>query len=187
MTRDFHPEHYINYLKSIARVQLAMGGPVRNKMDASDLVQDVLLQAHAKLAQFRGQSDGEFAAWLRKILANKLADAQRRQLRKKRDAALEVTYQETIDNSADNLCRLAIAQRTTPSQHLVRHERELLLAEALNALPETQRTAVELFHLAEQPLAEVARLMGHTKPGVAGLLARGRKALRRNLEMLAPT
>ncbi len=44
-------------------------------MDASDIVQQALLQAHANREQFRGNSEAERLAWLRAILANALAAA----------------------------------------------------------------------------------------------------------------
>ena len=181
---DFRPERYRPYLIGLARVQLARAGPVRNKVDASDLVQDVLLKAHVAQGQFRGKTAEEFAAWLRRILANTLADEQRRFFRKKRDAALEESYREMIDESAERILRLPVQPQTSPSQQLARHERQLLLAEALNTLPEDQRMAVELRYLAEWSLPEIAKFMERTKPSVAGLLRRGLETLSHNLETL---
>ena len=77
----FRVEDYRSYLAVLARVHLAKAGIVRRKLDASDLVQEVCLQAHAARSQFRGTSASEFAAWLRRILTNALVDAQRRSRR----------------------------------------------------------------------------------------------------------
>ena len=41
-------DSYRSYLMGLARVLLASAGPVRNKLDASDLVQDVMLRAHER-------------------------------------------------------------------------------------------------------------------------------------------
>ena len=67
---------------------------------------------------------------------------------------------------------------TSPSQYVVRHERELRLAEALETLPEDQRTAVELHHLEGYSVNEVAEKMNRTRASVAGLLRRGLGELR---------
>jgi RNA polymerase sigma-70 factor (ECF subfamily) len=56
------------------------------------------------------------------------------------------------------------------------------MIEALAALPENQRRAIELHHLEGLPLAEIAQQLGTTKAAVAGLLHRGLKALRARLE-----
>lgn len=182
MSTEFRPERYRPYLIGLARVQLARAGRVRGKLDASDLVQEVLLKACVAEEQFRGTTAEEYAAWLRQILANRLYDEERRFLRKKRDAALEESYRETIDESVRRLHKLPVSKMTSPSQRLARHEKELLIAKALDALPEDQRTAVELRYLAQWSLVEIAAHMNRTKPSVGGLLRSGLKTLRQDME-----
>jgi RNA polymerase sigma-70 factor (ECF subfamily) len=77
---------------------------------------------------------------------------------------------------------IAAADETSPSQHLLKNERLRRLAKALDDLPEDQRTAIELHHLAECSLAEAAAGMNRTPTSVAGLLRRGLKTLRNNLK-----
>ena len=53
-------------------------GPLRqSKLDAEDIVQEVLLQAHRKRHQFSGTTEGELLAWLRSVLASRLAKLRR--------------------------------------------------------------------------------------------------------------
>jgi RNA polymerase sigma-70 factor (ECF subfamily) len=153
-------------------------------VDPSDIVQDVLLQAHMARAQFRGSTAQEFAGWLRRILTNVLIDAQRHHGRQKRDAALETSCHETIEGSASRMCTIPLDDQTTPSEYAARRERGVMLAEALDALPEEQRTAVELRYLGECSLEEIAAMMGRSKPSVAGLLRRGLEELRRRLQSI---
>jgi RNA polymerase sigma-70 factor (ECF subfamily) len=176
-------ESYSNYLMSLARIQLARAGPVQRKIESADLVQDVLLQAHAARAQFRGTTSEELAAWLRQILANKLADVQKHFGRGKRDAALEATYRDSLDASAVGMVSLAMGRLPTPTSNLAHQQRVLLLADALQELPQDQRTAVELRYLADYSLTELAAHLQRSKPSVAGLLRRGLKSLR---EILGP-
>jgi RNA polymerase sigma-70 factor (ECF subfamily) len=56
------------------------------------------------------------------------------------------------------------------------------LANAIARLPESQRRAVEMHHLQGRSLAEIAETLGTTKPAIAGLLHRGLKALRNELD-----
>jgi len=177
-------ERYRNYLMSLARIQLARAGPVRSKIESADLVQDVLLQAHAARAQFAGTTPEEFAAWLRQIMANRLADVQKHFGRGKRDVALEATFRDSLDVSAAGMLSLAMGRLPTPTTNLAREQRALRLADALQELSDDQRTAVELHYLAGYSLAELATHMQRSKPSVAGLLRRGLKALR---EILDPT
>jgi RNA polymerase sigma-70 factor (ECF subfamily) len=183
----FRVEDYRNYLAVLARVHLAKAGIVRRKLDASDLVQDVLLQAHTARAQFRGTSAGEFAAWLRRILANALVDAQRRFGRQKRDVALEATCHAALEESASNMTTLPARDQTSPSGYVARREHAVLLAAALDTLPEDQRTAVELRYIGDCSVEEIAAFMNRTMPSVAGLLRRGLQDLRVRLAQAGVT
>jgi len=55
-------EEFRSYLLLVARIQLDSGP--RNRIDPSDIVQQTLLEAHAKADQFEGD-DSALAAWLR--------------------------------------------------------------------------------------------------------------------------
>jgi RNA polymerase sigma-70 factor (ECF subfamily) len=178
------PEAYRAYLRVLARTLLHSPGPLRGKVDASDIVQDTLLQAHLAFEQFRGGTRQELAAWLRRILANKLADAARHYGRAKRDAALEQSYVEQLDESTARLLKLVPSDDTSPSQRVLRLERLRLLSDALNELPEDQQTAVVLHHLGGYTVVETSLEMGRSTASVAGLLRRGLKGLRVRLQHL---
>ncbi len=117
---EFRPELYRSYLRVLARVALASGGALLKKLEASDIVQDVLLQAVVTLPQFHGHTEQEFAGWLRTILTHKLTDAARHFNRQKRNAALEQSYRETVEDSAARLGTLIPADLTSPSLRLFR-------------------------------------------------------------------
>src|SRR5215813_7975999 len=67
---------YRNYLRLLARTGIDQS--MQGKADPSDLVQETLLKAHQHFDQFRGQTEAELVAWLRKILTRNLADLVRR-------------------------------------------------------------------------------------------------------------
>src|SRR5437016_4813866 len=71
-------ESYSKYLMLLARVQI--GRRLQGKADASDLVQETFLEAHRQMKQFRGTTEGELLAWLRRILAGQTALLLRRYL-----------------------------------------------------------------------------------------------------------
>jgi RNA polymerase sigma-70 factor (ECF subfamily) len=60
----------------------------------------------------------------------------------------------------------------------MRHEDLLRLARALEQLPEDQCTVVELHHLQDRAVADIAATLGRSEAAVAGLLRRGIKRLR---------
>jgi RNA polymerase sigma-70 factor (ECF subfamily) len=175
-------ERHRAYLRVLAQTQLP--AHMRGKLDASEVVQDALLEAHTAAGQFRGSTEPEYRAWLRTILARKLTDAVRHFGRLKRDVAREVSIEASLHDSACRLEAFLAAQQTGPSTDAARREQVLQLAGALERLPEDQRLAVELHHLQGCPLADAAQRMGRTKASVAGLLRRGLKQLREELARL---
>ncbi len=166
-------ERYREYLRLLARLQL--DPRLQGKLDPSDVVQQTLLKAHQHLGQFRGQTDGELAGWLRRILANTMTDAVRSF---RLELAAGRSLQQSLEDSSARLEAWLVAPEEPPERRSERHEQTLALADALAQLPEDQRTAVELHHLKEMPVAEIAGLLGRTEASVAGLLRRGLKRLR---------
>jgi RNA polymerase sigma-70 factor (ECF subfamily) len=148
-------------------------------LDPSDLVQQTLLRAHQKREQCRGQTDAERATWLRAILATELGEVVRKFDR--RGEGRRQSFEERITESAMRLEERLQADSTSPDRRAERHERLLLLADALATLPDDQRTAVELRSLQELPVREVAARMHRSSAAVAGLLRRGLAALRGTL------
>jgi RNA polymerase sigma-70 factor (ECF subfamily) len=171
-------ERYRAYLLLLARMRL--DPRLRGKLDASDVVQQTLLEAHLARGQFRG-TDGEEAAWLRQILARNLANAVRDLLRDKRDVRLEQSLEAAIEESSRRLEGWLAAEQSSPSERAARHEQGVRLAAALAELPEAQREALTLHHLEGRPLEEVARLVGRSREAVAGLIKRGLRQLRERL------
>jgi RNA polymerase sigma-70 factor (ECF subfamily) len=169
-------ESYRDYLRLLARVQLSPR--LQAKVDASDVVQQTLLEAHKCRGQFRGQSEAERLAWLRAILANVLAAAARRFSAGARDLGRERSLEAEVDLSSSRLECLLAADGTSPSERTVRGEDLLRLAHAMACLSPDQREVVEMHHLKGLSLADVAALTGRSRPAVAGLLFRGLNKLR---------
>src|SRR5580700_2883647 len=92
-------EAYSKYLKLLARVQI--GRRLQGKADASDIVQETFLDVHRQFANFRGLTEPEFLAWLRRILAGQIAQMMRRYLGTKgRDVKLERDLAADVDESS---------------------------------------------------------------------------------------
>src|SRR6476659_3196527 len=91
-----------NYVSIAARAEVASW--LKAKVDASDLVQQTLLEAHRGLANFRGTTEGEWLAWLKRILAHNAADFVRRYHGvEKRRAGREVRLYDGNDSAAPGL------------------------------------------------------------------------------------
>jgi RNA polymerase sigma-70 factor (ECF subfamily) len=171
-------EPHRDYLRLLARLQLPPA--LRVQVDPSDLVQETLLRAHQKAGQLRAQSEAELAAWLRRILLNLL----REKLRKLGPVAvsLEARLAKALEDSSARLEAWLACGSSSPSGQAMRHEQLRRLANALDGLPGQQRAALELKHLQGWSVAAVSHHLGISKAAVGGLLRRGMKALREQME-----
>jgi RNA polymerase sigma-70 factor, ECF subfamily len=169
-SRRFAPERYRDYLRLLARLQLPKR--VQGRLSASDVAQETILKAHNKREQFRGATEAEYRGWLRRILANTIADAA---VFKEPDILI------ALEQSSAHLENWVVAVGPSPLEEVERAEQLLRLAEGLLQLSEDERTAVEMRYLQVPrcPLPEIARALRRpTAKAVAGLLARGLEKLR---------
>jgi RNA polymerase sigma-70 factor (ECF subfamily) len=173
-------ERYRAYLGLLARAQI--GRHLRSRADSSDVVQETFLAAHRDFAKFRGTSEAEFVAWLRNILAARLADLVRRHLKAKaRDARLEKRLAGDLDRSSQALAFALAARGPSPSQEAARRELGVLLADAIKALPADYGEVIVLRHLEGLSFAEVAARMGRSVDSVEKLWVRALARLRHRL------
>jgi RNA polymerase sigma-70 factor, ECF subfamily len=173
-------ERYREYLRLLARLQLDRR--VQSKVDASDLVQESLLEAHRDFPNFRGTTEGELVGWLRQVLATNLANWVRRFLGTRcRDVRLERSIALELDQSSHVLERTLASPQSSPSQGAARREQSVLLAEALEQLPADYREAIILRNLEGLSFPEIARRMDRSVDSVAKLWARALVQLRRSL------
>src|SRR5215210_6585040 len=70
-------------------VECRLNPGVGRRVDASDIVQDALLTASRRLADYLENPCIPFHAWLRQLTRDRLADVYRRELADKRDVARE--------------------------------------------------------------------------------------------------
>lgn len=169
-------QQYRDYLYLLAKRRLV--GRLRARVDASDLVQQTLLEAQRDLVGFRGQSEDELVAWLARILQNNVYQTiQRHVIAKKRSAKKERSLDEPLAEGQALGTYLA-ADWSSPSQRAMRGEAAVRLAQAIGRLPREQQEAVRLRHLEGLSLRDIAAEMGRSEVAVAGLIKRGLQRLR---------
>jgi RNA polymerase sigma-70 factor (ECF subfamily) len=170
-------ELYRNYLRLLARVEI--GRRLQGKVDASDLVQETFLEAHRNFPRFQGVSEPQLVAWLRQILAAKVANLLRHYLGTQgRDVRLERELAANLDNSSRMLGADLIANFSSPSEQAARREQAVLLANALERLPEDYREVLVLRHMEGLRFPEIAQRMGRSLDSVQKLWLRGLTRLR---------
>lgn len=170
-------EEFRPYLLILARGQISAA--LQSRLDASDIVQETLLEAHLRREEYRGNLEpNQIGGWLRKLLSGKLIDAIRRHRRGKRDVQRERSVSQSMEESARGLEMLLIADQSSPSEVIDRKFMGLAVAKALEQLPQQYRQAIELRYLHGEKLDEIAMQMGRSKLAIAGILKRALTALR---------
>jgi RNA polymerase sigma-70 factor (ECF subfamily) len=169
--RPFAPETHRDYLRLLARIWLPRR--VQCKLDASDVVQDTLLKAHAKHEQFEGKTLQQYKVWLRTALRRSLIDT----LRKLR--LPEESIRETESQSHGMEEWLAAGDASVGSQ-IANEELLEVLARSLAELPEEQQEVLVLKHFRGWKVETIAAELGRTRASVAGLLRRGLNQLRQD-------
>jgi RNA polymerase sigma-70 factor (ECF subfamily) len=180
MEQDQEVARWRDYLSALARAQL--DPRLQAKIDLSGVVQQTLLEAYQKRSEFRADHPAQELAWLRRILANNLADELRKLAAGKRELARERSLEQALDESSARLQAWLAAEQSSPSQGAERNERALQLATALARLPEAQREALVLQHWHGWSLAQIAEHLGRSRAAVAGLIKRGLQQLRADLQ-----
>jgi RNA polymerase sigma-70 factor (ECF subfamily) len=182
VTDSYSLEKYRDYLRLLASQQLA--ARFRGKADPSGVVQETLFEAHRELARGLEVPSGERLAWLRRILANNLADEVRRVTAEKRDVGREVSLEQGIETSSRRL-EAWLARDVNPAA--ARQEDAVLqMIAALSRLPESQRDAIILQYWTGYTFAEIAVELGRSREAVAGLIKRGLRQLRTELGAARP-
>ncbi len=176
MDGELDIERFRPYLNLLAR--LSIGQAIRSKISSSDIVQDTLIEAHRDPTRFEGRAVEEQLALLRKILANNAAKAGRDLRRQKRDVEREQPLDAAVDRSSRRLLAVLAADQSSPSERAMKNEAILLIARALETLPEAQREAVLLHYVDGLTIREIAERMDRTAGSVAGHLMRGLERLR---------
>lgn len=164
-----------SYLGLMARAQVESW--LRVKVDASDLVQQTLLEAHRDFARFQGGSQQEWLAWLRRILARNAADF----VRQYRGAAKRAVRREVpfaTESGMHGGAPEPAAPVETPSEEFFHVEEELRISAALETLPPDYQEVIFLRNLQRLPFDEVARRMDRSRPATQMLWFRALKKLR---------
>jgi RNA polymerase sigma-70 factor, ECF subfamily len=148
----------------------------RTEVEASDLVQQTLMEAHGAASVLSTMNEAAQFAWLRNTLRHNLLDAVKH-LRTLKQGIQQRHRFADLENSFIRLEKILIADETSPSQIVQRNEQVTLMLAAMQELPLQQRTAIILKHLQGLTLREVAESMNLSESATAGLLHRGRQQL----------
>lgn len=156
------------YEKKIYLFVLHMLKPYGYDSLTEDLCQETFYKAYKSIHSFRDE-EATFSTWLYTIARNTVLSELRKS--KHKEVYLEDSYATP-----------RVASEKLPEQEILRNEREDLVRQAINNLPEKQRTAVVLREYEQLDYKQIAQILGSSISSVKSLLFRGRANIKAQLE-----
>ncbi len=150
----------------------------REPEEASDLTQETFLRALKAIAKFRGEAD--LKTWLFRIAINQSKNRFRWWKVRKREKT--VSIDAPVGDSETPLSDTISGSFSDPEEKLLQKERENLLFEKLEELPDIFREAVILCDMEGLSYEEISNVLGINIGTVKSRIARGREELRRKLK-----
>jgi len=144
---------------------------------AEDVVQDTILVAFDRLADFDGRSS--LHTWMCGIAKNKI----RSQARKRRPVPIEELLAESEGEIDAILTR--IEQEPLPDEVIEARETRDLVGATLSSLPPHYREALSAKYIDGQSVAQVSQRSGRNPKAVESTLHRARQAFSRIFQVLA--
>jgi RNA polymerase sigma-70 factor, ECF subfamily len=143
------------------------------RLDPSDVVQEVLVEAHQKLDDYLRDRPLPFYPWLRQIAWQRLVKIHQHHHARKRQVTREGPPVPLLpDESAEELAQRLAGSGTSPSGHALREEARRRVREALGGLGERDREVLVLRYLEQMSLAEIAAVLGTSVGAVKSRHAR---------------
>lgn len=154
---------------------------VQRRVDASDIVQDVLLEANRRLGDYLANPTMPFQLWLRHMARDRLIDAHRRHrvaATRSVDREVPLIVPDAADHSQADLGQQIADRELTPAAAATWGELERRFAAAVEQLEEADREIVLLRHFEHLSTAEAAEVLGLSKPAVGMRYLRAMRRLR---------
>jgi RNA polymerase sigma-70 factor (ECF subfamily) len=158
-------------------VECRLNQGVARRVDASDIVQDALLTASRRLADYLENPNIPFHAWLRQLTRDRLADVYRRELADKRDVGREQHIATTERSSLDPLAQARDAQ-LTPAAMLLKKEFAEQFQHAVGQLDEGSQEIILMRHAEQLTNSQAAELLGLSEAAAGMRYLRALRQLR---------
>ena len=165
-------------------VDLRMDKVVQRRVDASDIVQDVLVEANRRLRDYLENPGLPFHLWLRNMAHDRLIDAHRRHrgaARRSIDREQPLVAARFLDQSTIDLGAEIADRELTPAAAATWNELQRRFQMAVDELDEQDREVVLMRHFEHLSNSEVAQTLGLSEPAAGMRYLRAMRKLREKL------
>ncbi len=179
---------YRKYLHIVVRSSLRP--KLREQVELSDVVQEVLIEMVRQFPSFTGEDETAMLGWMRRLVAQKLADLSRFHNRLKRgggatplslDSHKDLTRSASPTGFESRLLDMLSLSQSSPSEAASRREQTDRLARALANLPAAEVQVLWLHYAEGLSFTTIGERMALSRKQIRILWARGLKLLRRTM------
>ena len=170
-------------------VDLRMDRALVRRVDASDIVQDVMVEANRRLEEYLKNPGMPFHLWLRHMARDRLIDAHRRHRvaeRRSLDREQPLVARHDLDRSTLELAAQLCDQELTPAAAATWHELQRRFQQAVERLEEQDREIVLMRHFEEMSNQEVAEVLNLSAAAASMRYLRAMRRLRAMLSEAQP-
>ncbi len=136
------------------------------RVDASDIVQDVLLEANTRLKEYLNKPDMPFHLWVRHLAKDRIIDTHRRHRlaqRRSIDKEQPLARPAWADESNASFVAHFVDTEATPASEAIRQELSRKLNTAIDNLDDDDREVILMRHQEMLSNQEVAQAQGVTE------------------------
>jgi RNA polymerase sigma-70 factor, ECF subfamily len=162
-------------------VELRMDRGLQRRVDASDIVQEVLIEANRRLPEYLDQRKLPFHLWLRQMARDRIIDAHRRHkvaARRSVDREQPLAVPGVGGQSTMDLAAQLRDRELTPAAAATWHELQRRFQAAIDMLDEQDREVVVMRHYEQLSNQEVAQTLGLSEAAAGMRYVRAVRRLR---------
>lgn len=163
-------------------VAIRMDGRLAARVDPSDVVQDTLADAAARMGEYLREPSAPFHLWLRRIAWSRLVDAYRRHILRESRSVLREQPLGLSDDSALQLADQLLSSGADPVRRMICDELRARVKATLIQLSEQDQEILVLHHLEQLPMTECAAIMNTSVAAAKKRYVRAMERLRGLLE-----
>lgn len=162
-------------------IQMRLDQKIQRRVDVSDVVQDVMIEAHRRLQDYIRNPAMAFHLWLRQIAKDRIIDAHRRH-RASGKRSVDREQAMAAPGDGDHSTRDLVAQlcdpELTPAAAATRKEMARQVEEAISQLDEQDCEIIVMRHYEHLTNQEIAQALGLTEPAASMRYLRAIRRLR---------
>jgi RNA polymerase sigma-70 factor (ECF subfamily) len=162
-------------------VQIRLDQKILRRVDVSDVVQEVLVEANRRLHDYLGNPVMPFHLWLRHLARDHIIDAHRRHRQSARrsvDREQPLAAPADLDHSTRELAIQLSDQQLTPAAAATQNELARRIERGISELADPDAEIILMRHYEHLSNQEVAQALGLTQPAASMRYLRAIRKLR---------